>query len=196
MDSRVCVIRKLDGIVHVVGVGSLLMRRNCIPWGQRRAVAAVEFSMIAPLLLLILISVWELGRIIQVNQILCFAARDAARVSAQAVIINSQGDATQIKFNSGANNIDDTIRDYLISSGITNLNGIQISFRFLEGDLSRTDPYLGKKNERFAIKVSIPYENIRWTSLSLFAPERLTVEVAWQMLVNDPFHFDDSMPGW
>ena len=178
----------------------------------RRAVAAVELAFMLPFLLAILIGVWELGRIIHVQQLLVTAARDGARLAAQGTIINTTGAYTFIRYQANspapaspvtkANPADtppyveDTIRDSLIGAGITDLTGVQISFGFTEGDTSRVAPFQGLKNERFKVRVSLPYNNVRWTNLSMFAPNTLTVEVYWQMMVDDPFTLNTVMPGW
>src|SRR4051794_34205705 len=123
---------------------------------RRRGVAAVEFALVLPFLLLLLIGVWELGRMIQVQMILHNAARDGARLAAQSNIVNSSGAYTQIRFNSGTPNIDGAIRANLMAAGITNLNGIVIELEFVEAasggaptGSTQTDPYLGAKNQRF-----------------------------------------------
>ncbi len=170
----------------------------------RRGVAAVEFAVVLPLLMLLLVGIWELGRIINVQIILNNAARDGARLAAQANIVTSSGDYTQIHFDTGTPNIDGAIRAYLSGAGITNLTGIVIEFQFVEAATSggtaptstTDDPYTGVKNQRFRVRVSIPYANVRWTTLSLINPNTLTAETYWQCLVDDPFTVNTTLPGW
>ena len=52
------------------------------------------------------------------------------------------------------------------------------------------------KNQRFRVRVTIPYDNVRWTTLSLFNPKNLTAETYWQCLVDDPFTVNTTLPGW
>lgn len=165
---------------------------------RRQAAAAVEFAAVLPLLLMLMVGIWELGRIINVQIILHNAARDAARVGAQANIVNTTGAYTQIHFNTGTPNIEDTVRDYLIAAGITDLTGLVVEFQFIEPTVSDpdADPYTGVKNQRFRVRVTIPYDNVRWTTLSLINPDKLTAEVYWQCLVDDRFTIDTSRPGW
>lgn len=170
---------------------------------RRRGVAALEFAAVLPLLLLLLVGIWELGRIIHVQINLNNAARDGARLGAQANIVATTGTYTQIKFNTGTPNIDSTIKAYLTASGITNHTGLVIEFQFVEtvsGGASTSsttaDPYLGVKNQRFRVRISIPYANVRWTTLSLINPTTLTAEAYWQCLVDDPFTVNTTLPGW
>jgi Flp pilus assembly protein TadG len=172
---------------------------------ERRAGAAVvEMAVVLPLLLLLLIGVWELGRIIQVQHVLNNAARDAARLAAQANTVSTTGAYTQLRFRSGTPNIDGTIRNYLTASGITDHNGLVIELQFVEGSTpgspggseTDADPFRGVKNQRFRVRIVLPYANVRWTTLTLINPTTLTTEAYWQCLVDDPFTLDTSLPGW
>ena len=47
---------------------------------KRRGLAVVELAVVAPLLVLLLIGTWELGRTVQVYQVLNSAVREGARI--------------------------------------------------------------------------------------------------------------------
>lgn len=168
------------------------MRQTSYALGKaRHGAAAVEFAVVAPLLLLILLGVWELGRIIHVSQVLLNANRDGARLAAQANVVTISGAYVQID----RQQVIDSMKSSLIGNGITNLTNATFEFVFLDGSPTR-EPYQGKKNERFRVKIVIPYDNIRWTNLTLLNPQNLTVEANWQMLVDDPFTLNSNLPGW
>ena len=76
------------------------------------------------------------------------------------------------------------------------MTGLVITFEYLDGDTSFTQPYQGIKNQRFRLKVTLPYDNMRWTSLSLINPTTLGGECIWQMMVDDPFTLSTTLPGW
>ncbi len=162
----------------------------------RPGAAAVEFAVVLPLLVLVLIGVWEVGRLIQLQQIMNNAARDGARLASQATIVNIDGSNTEISLTGSSPNIEDSVRDYLRGAGIKNLDGLQVTFEFLEGDTSATNPYQGIKNQRFRVRVTLPYENLRWTNMSIINPATLNGECIWQMMVDDPFTLNPSLPGW
>ena len=61
---------------------------------------------------------------------------------------------------------------------------------------TNADPYTGVKNQRFRVRVSLPYANVRWTTLSVINVSTLTAEVYWQCLVHDPFTVNTGLPGW
>lgn len=165
---------------------------------HRFGAAAVEMACVTPLMLVILIGIWECGRLIQVQQIMQCAARDAARLAAQANIIATNGAYTQINFNTGSPNVDQTIRSYLAVSGITNQTGVTTAFTLLDGSGNPISgqPLNGTKNQRFRITITVPYDNVRWTNLGIVNPTTLSVSVDWQMLVDDPFSVDTALPGW
>src|SRR5262249_25987149 len=120
-----------------------------------------------------------------------------------ANIVDSTGTYTQIYFNTGTPNVDGAIRANLMAAGITNLDGLVTELQFVETapggaptGSTQTDPYLGAKNQRFRVRVTLPYANVRWTSLSLINPTNLTAELYWQCLVDDPFTVNTTLPGW
>lgn len=163
---------------------------------QRRGTAAVELAVVLPLLVVLLVGVWEIGRLIQLQQIMNNASRDGARLASQGIIINNSGSNTQIAMTGSSPNVTDAVTQYLQAAGISTLSGLQITFVFLDGDTTRTQPYQGVKNQHFRIRVTLPYANLRWTNLSLINPSTLSGECVWQMLVDDPFTIDSTLPGW
>jgi hypothetical protein len=162
----------------------------------RYAAAAVETAVVMPFLVLLMVGTWEMGRLIQLQQIMSQAAREGARLASQATIVSTDGDYVQIAKSVGTPNVDSTIREYLHGAGITNQDGLQITFEFIEGDPSAIEPYQGVKNQRFRVRVQMPYENLKWTNLSLINPTTLSGECVWQMLVDDPFTLNPTLPGW
>ena len=180
------------------------MQVPCFARARRPGVASVEFAVILPLLFLLLIGVWELGRIVHVQQTVNGAARDGARLAAQANVISAAGAYTQIRFDTGTPNIVDSVKAYLAASGITDHTGLVVELQFVEPAVSggtvptavNANPYTGVKNQRFRVRVSLPYANVRWTTLSIINVSTLTAEVYWQCLVDDPFTVNTSLPGW
>src|SRR5437016_2897541 len=64
------------------------------PGARRSAAAAVELAFMMPFLLILLLGVWEVGRLIEVQQILNDAAREGARLASLGHIINQNSAAT------------------------------------------------------------------------------------------------------
>src|SRR5947209_7183227 len=99
----------------------------------RRCAAAVEFAVVMPLLLLLLLGTWEVGRLVQVDAILSNAAREGARVAAQGQIINLTGSYTQIQVYTGTPSVQSAVANYLTGAGINN-TGLTVTFTFLDNN--------------------------------------------------------------
>ena len=79
---------------------------------------------------LLVLGTWELGRTVQVYQILNDAAREGARLAAQGQIINLEGSYTQINVNTGSPDVFDAVKNTLSAAG--NRHGV---FRHEQGDI-------------------------------------------------------------
>jgi len=168
----------------------------------RKGVAAVEVAAITAFLLVpLMIGIWEVGRMVQVQQIVSESARQGARLAAQGFTINSSGSTTQVTVNSGAPDVYDTVYQYLMAAGLTQLqkSDVNVSFQFITPTSSGTypsDPYLGQKGELFSVTVTVNWAPVRWVNLGIVNPSTITYTVYWQMLVDDPFTINDQLPTW
>jgi hypothetical protein len=182
---------------------------------RRQGVAAVEMAVLAIPLFVLLAGVWEVGRMVQAQQITVNAAREGARLAALGFNINTFGNYTYIYTDSQKSSVqtgtipqyvDVAVKNYLIGAGIKNVNNVAVEFQFLKGDLaspssltpdnSRTEPYQGIKGEGFLLRVRVPYDNFRWTPVTLINPSEIVATVRWTMMMNEPFTVKDTVPGW
>jgi Flp pilus assembly protein TadG len=185
---------------------------------RRRGVAAVELAFVTLLLVVpLLLGIWELGRLVQVQQIVSNSAREGARLSSQGYTINTLGNPTQIKITSGAASVKDAVYAYLYSAGLTNLqpSDVTVTFAYQTGrttdyvpnalDPSGTnypvgskppDPCYGEKGQVFMLTVTVPWEKVRWINLGLINPPRVTFTVTWQMLTDERFQVNQQLPTW
>jgi hypothetical protein len=165
-------------------------------------VAAVELALVTLFFILpVLIGVWEVGRMIEVQQVLANSARDGARLAAQGYTVNLTGSPTEIMASTGTPNVHDAVYEYLVAAGFSNLSSsdVTVNFSFLtptSAGVYPTDPYLGEKGELFQVKVTIPWDKVKWVNLGILNPKTLSYTVTWQMLVDDPFTVDDTLPTW
>ncbi len=163
----------------------------------RRAVAAVECAILAPVLVTLLFGLWQIGLIVETMQVMDNAAREGARLAAQAEIINQVGAYTLVHTNSGLPNVQDTVREYMVANGVigsAQAPDVQVTFQFLDGDLTRTDPYQGLQGERFKITVTMPAQDVNWTPFTLSG--NLATSTVWAILVDTPFTVNTTIPGW
>ena len=58
-----------------------------------------------------------------------------------------------------------------------------------------TEPYQGDKGQPFRVTVTIrDWSKVRWVNLGLVNPKDVTAVVHWQMLVDDPFSVNTTLP--
>ena len=139
---------------------------------QRRAVAAVEFAMILPVILTLLLGIWEVGRMIEIQQIMYNAAREGGRQAASGELTNAQVQAAVI--------------DSMQTSGlpVTHVVVTVKDFDTPANDVSNAN-YL----DRIQITVTIPFADVRWSLISLVTtPGQLMVsQVEWVTMVDKPY---------
>ena len=167
------------------------MRRRKIP--TRSAAAAVELAFVVLFFFIpVLFGIWEAGRLIEVQQIVSNSAREGARLASQGYTINTSGAPTQIT-NANVKNV---VYQYLVAAGFANLqpSDVTVAFAFTNMDTSRTEPYLGVKNQQFTVSASIPWDKVRWINVGLIRPTNVNFTVTWQMLVDDAFQVNQNIP--
>jgi Flp pilus assembly protein TadG len=166
----------------------------------RRGVAALELAIVFMFFLLpMMLGVWEVGRLVQVQQIVSNGAREGARLAAQGFTINTSGSPTQIMTSTGTPNVHDTVYQYLYAAGLTGLSSsdVTVTFQFLaprSDNQPATEPYQGEKGQPFQVSVTIPWNKVRWNNLGLVNPTTVTYTVVWRMVMDDPFTVNDTLP--
>lgn len=203
------------------------MLRPRTPSRRRSGAAAVEFAFVMSFVLTpILIGVWEMGRAIQVQQIVTNAAREGARLAAQGRTINQNGTQTQIvtSLDPGSNpgglpNVKAAVYQTLHGAGLKSLtwntsgnpanDDFTVSFAFLpaqpgdpplSGAVSgATEPWQGVKNQRFAVTVTLTqkgWHKCRWINLGIVNPTKLVFTAEWRTMADDPFSVNTDIPTW
>jgi Flp pilus assembly protein TadG len=124
----------------------------------------VELAVMLPLIITLLLGLWEVGRMIEVKAILYDAAAVGGRMA--SVGLNS------------AALVQTAVTNYLSIAGISTTNAtVTVS------DLTNpgTDPTLATALDQIQITVSIPYSAVRWSATSMFVPgtTQLTATVTW-----------------
>lgn len=175
----------------------------------RSGTAAVEFAAVMTFILVpLMIGLWEMGRVVHVQQVVANGAREGARIAAQANTINSAGTTTQVKAaispasnTALAPNVKAAVMQYLAGAGLSKLtwNDVTVTFAFTSGNTALTDPYQGTKGQQFAVTVTLnqaALDKCLWTTLGLVRPSSVTYTVNWQLLVDDAFTINSNMPTW
>lgn len=111
---------------------------------DRGGVAAVEFALIAPVFVMIILSMIEFGRVIMVQQLLTNASREGAR---RAVI-------------EGASN---TEVQTLVDSYLSNASVSGVTVGVAPSDLSNVG-----FGDAVVVSVSVPFDSVSWSGVGWF----------------------------
>ena len=117
------------------------------------------------------------------------------------VQVGNNNSPTQVTVSSGQYNVRDFVYQYLWGAGLTKLakTDVTTTFEFLaptSGGSTPTEPYQGEKGQPFAVSVRIPWDKVRWINIGIINPTEVKFRVTWQMLIDDKFTVDDSLPTW
>jgi Flp pilus assembly protein TadG len=143
--------------------------------GRRRGSAAVEAAVCLPVIVLLMLGMWEVGRIAQMSRIVRDAAREGARVAA-----------------GGANNgttvtvaaVQTAVKNYMTSAGMpaTAVNGATITVTNLSSN-TWTDPCNAMPLDHFRVSVTIPagaaFNSLQLVTSSLSGVTQLQESVDW-----------------
>ncbi len=153
------------------------------PTTRRSGVASVEFAIILPILTALLFGIWEIGRMVQVSQVLINAAREAARQASTGT--------------SNLSTIKSNVQTYVSGAEprVTNFTGFDVTFT----DVTRstvTDPTGATQLDRFTITVVLPFDNVRWSVIKQFVPAgtNLRASVDWYSMKDLPVTVTTGMP--
>ncbi|MBL9123838.1 MAG: pilus assembly protein [Planctomycetaceae bacterium] len=137
----------------------------------------MEAAAVMPVLIIVMFGIWEVGRLIQIKQVLTNAAREGARTASGAYV-----NGTPVTVNT----VQSAVKNYLTSAGMPTaaVNGATIEL-INQSPNSWTNPSDAKPLDSFDVKITIP-EGTAFESLKLGAFKRLTnvrsmsVTVNWQ----------------
>jgi hypothetical protein len=178
---------------------------------RRPGAAAVEFAACLPLICLLMLGLWEVGRITEVSNVMWNSAREGARdastgqANLQAVATNLliylQG-AEPTAFGQGhttsmiapvvtlpANTFGYTCWDNTANRELFTMTFTDIS------NPNVTDPTGMSQLDVYQIGVQVPYASIGWlTPDQVTGQTRLYVTVDWASLVDSPFQIAPYLP--
>jgi Flp pilus assembly protein TadG len=157
------------------------MARNSEQRGRtvlRTGVAAVEFAVVLPLLLALVAGLWEVGVVVQTQQILSNAARVGARQASTGLNTNAQ--------------VQQSVAQYLQNAGLPTGNvNVTVSDVTSGGDVSNANQL-----DQITVTVSIPFKDVAWDALAYVMPagSQLSATVTWYSMVDLPVSVSTSLP--
>lgn len=131
--------------------------RRRLPRGRPAAVA-VELALVLPLIVFLMFGIWDVGRMIEVQQLLSNAARDGARQAAVGSMLDPTNGS---QVNVLAGDVQNVVTGYLSRNGI-NTTGMNVVFTDLTSP-SVQDPYQAQYLDHIRVTVQLPFNNVRWT---------------------------------
>lgn len=117
---------------------------------HRRGVAAVEAALLLPVALTLVLGTWEVGRMVEVGQILSNAAREGGRSASTGQYTNSQ--------------VQQTVINYLKNAGLPSTLATATVTNLTHGG---TDCTQATELDQLQITVSLPFKAVRWSAATL-----------------------------
>ncbi len=154
------------------------MRLRPNPQAGRGGVAAVEFAVVLPLLLLVLAGLWEVGDMVRVQQMLSNAARVGGRQASTGLNTNAQ--------------VQQSVTQYLQNAGLTTTNVVVTVVDVTSGgDVSNA-----QQLDQINVTVTIPFKDVAWDALSYVVPANsiITGSATWYSMVDLPVTVNTSLP--
>ncbi len=188
---------------------------QCIPHGpQRQGAAVVEFAFVSPLLVLLLLGLWEVGRMMEVQNVMWNGAREAAREASmgqsnlQTVATNlanylqqtepsafAQGHPTSLVDPSTAGlTLAANTSGYTCWDNTANRELFTITFANVT-NTNVGDPTGMGQLDHFQITIHAPYSSFGWLPVpQITGQSRVYVTVDWASLVDSPFQITPYLP--
>jgi Flp pilus assembly protein TadG len=148
---------------------------------RRRGVATVEFALVLPFLLLLLLGMWEVGRMLHIQQSLSNAAREGGRQASTGLLTNSQ--------------VQQVVLDYLNRNSVPTTNATVTVVNVTRGG----DVTEAVQMDKLQVDVSVPVQDFRWVNLYLVTTSttRLNAQTVWYSYKDQEFpNTPDPMPGY
>lgn len=153
---------------------------------RRRGAAAVEFAVVAPVLVLLLTGIWELGRMIEATQVLSNAAREGVRLAANG--------------NKTSADVDTAVYNYLKGAGFTT-TGYTVKIYNLTANPTPApnapsdNPSSAAQLDHLRVYVTLPFNNVKWIFLQqLTNVTTLQAQADWVVMRDQPLVVDSAMP--
>jgi Flp pilus assembly protein TadG len=178
---------------------------------RRRGTAAVEAAFCLPLIVLLMTGLWEVGRIVEVSNVMWNGAREAARDASvgqdnlQTVATNlatylqgaeptafRQGDGWALQ--APTISLPANTTGYTCWDTTANVELFTITFTDVTAP-AVNDPTLMSKLDHYQIGIQVPYSTVGWTALAQITGEtRLSVAVDWACMKDSPFSISAYLP--
>jgi Flp pilus assembly protein TadG len=146
----------------------------------REGAAAVEFAVCLPFLLIMILGVWEVGRMVEVRQLMQTAVREGGRQASTANISPAE--------------VQTYVVNYLKTNGITSVNLSDVVVENIT-DSTRSDPRQALQLDRLRITLTVDFDSTRWIILSsITGTTTLTATADWYSMADVPITVNTVIP--
>jgi Flp pilus assembly protein TadG len=155
------------------------MRTRIRGSARRHAAAAVELAVLLPTVLLpLILGIWEMGRVVEVQQVLDNAVREGARQVSTGQKTNSQ--------------VRQVVLQYIADAGMSNAGAVVTVTNVTSG----LDASAANQLDRFTVSVSLPYSDVAWTSLGVIVSPSTTLNAStnWYSMKDIPLTVSPAIP--
>ena len=147
---------------------------------RRAGTAAVELAVCLPFLLIIIMGIWEVGRMVQVQQLIANAAREGGRQA-------SAGQQTSA-------NLQQYVVNYLNMNGLSGVDTTMVTLTNIT-NASRSDPTTANQLDQFELTVTVPYSTFRYSTIAQITPTaKLTASAEWYSMRDSPLNVTATIP--
>jgi Flp pilus assembly protein TadG len=144
----------------------------------RSGIAAVEFAVTLPLLVVLLAGVWEVGVLVQVQQLLSNAARVGGRQASTGLNTTTQ--------------VQQAVTEYLQNAGLPTKNvTVTVTNITSGGDVSAAN-----QMDQLNVSVSVPFADVAWDAMSYVVPSgsQITGSATWYSMKDLPVSVSTTLP--
>ncbi len=185
---------------------------------SRRGIAATEMALMAPVILTLLMGLWEVGRYISIQNLVDNAAREAGRLGASGGFFSSSNmTAAPVPHNplvlvppstNTACELQKKVLLSLQSAGVSTTGATVTITNVTQGwaytytaaaviSGSGYDPTAAASQlDRLTVTVTVPYANVAWSPLSYFIGQSSTITATsnWNSIVDVPLAVSTTIP--
>jgi Flp pilus assembly protein TadG len=178
---------------------------------RRQGVAAVEFALCSPIIVLLLLGLWEVGRIAQVSNVMRNGAREAARDASlgqdnlhtvasnlaaylQGALPTAFGQGHSTTLQSPSISLPANTTGYTCWDNTANEELFTLTFTDITNP-NVTDPTTMQKLDHYQIGIQVPYSTVGWTSAAQISGiNRISITVDWASMCDAPFQITPNLP--
>jgi Flp pilus assembly protein TadG len=165
--------------------------RRRVRASARRGLAAVEAAFVLPLLVMLMMGVWEVGRMVEVSQILNNAVREGARYAAGGTSNNIPVTVALVQ---------SQVQNYMTSAGLPSaaVSGSTVTVTNQSAN-TWTDPCDASPLDQFQVSVTIPsgsaFDSLKWgLTKSITGMTSLTVSTKWYSANDSKLTVSSTLP--